>query len=297
MKASKVLRGSRVELKRWRLLAPAGEAAHVARVTLTAGRVSRLHTHDFAEVFWVERGEVRHEVDGAVQVLTTGALVGIRPARKHRLDAGAGGEGVIFNFAFSGARLRALEAAQPEAVARLFGAAGESGEPGATGERCPVFALPEAGLLELRAAGDALLARAPSGLETDYRLLQALCWTERGGREAQAPGVPDWLARGLERIARPEGWIGGLEALHRACGRSPAQVARVMRVVMRVSPIEYLNRLRMEHAERQLRLTRRTIVDVATECGFEGLSQFYRLFAARYKESPHRYRAARGGAV
>lgn len=294
MKASKALRGARVELKRWRLLAPAGEAAHVARVTLTPGRVSRLHTHDFAEVFWVERGEVRHEVDGTVQVLTAGALVGIRPVRRHRLDAGAGGEGVIFNFAFSAARLRALEAAQPEAVARLFGAAGASGEPG---EGCPVFALPEAGLLELRAAGDALLARAPSGLEADYRLLQALCWTEWGGREAQAPGVPDWLARGLERVARPEGWSGGLEALHRACGRSPAQVARVMRATLGVSPIEYLNRLRMEHAERQLRLTRRTIVDVATECGFEGLSQFYRLFAARYKESPHRYRAARGAAV
>lgn len=283
-----------MELKRWRLLAPAGEAAHVARVTLTPGRVSRLHTHDFAEVFWVERGEVRHEVDGAVQVLTAGALVGIRPARRHRLDAGAGGEGVIFNFAFSGARLRALEAAQPEAVARLFGAAGGAGE---EREECPVFALPEAGLLELRAAGDALLARAPSGLETDYRLLQALCWTERGGREAQAAGVPDWLARGLERVARPEGWSGGLEALQRACGRSPAQVARVMRATLGVSPIEYLNRLRMEHAERQLRLTRRTIVDVATECGFEGLSQFYRLFAARFKESPHRYRARRGAAV
>ncbi len=277
---------SGIELKRWRLLMPAGGAAHVARVTVSQGRISRLHTHDFAEIFWVEQGTIRHEVDGVVQTLSAGALVGIRPARRHRLDAPAGGGGVIFNFAFPAPQLRAVEAAHREAVVRLFG---EAGGP------CPVLALPEAGLLELRAAGDALLARPPGGLETDYRLLQALCWTERG--PASLPAMPDWLARGLERVARPDGWIHGLEGLHRACGRSPAQVARVMRATMGTSPIAYLNRLRMEHAERQLRLTSRSIMDVAVECAFSGLSQFYRLFAVRYKESPHRYRKRHQGAV
>ncbi len=277
---------SSVELKRWRLLLPEGGSAHVARVTLAPGRISRVHTHDFAEIFWVERGTVRHEVDGAVQSLSAGALVGIRPARRHRLDAPAGTEGVIFNFAFPTARLRALEAAHPEAVARLFG---EVSGP------CPVLTLSEAGLLELRAAGDVLLARPPSGLETDYRLMQALCWTERG--PALPPAVPDWLARGLERVARPDGWIHGLAGLHRACGRSPAQVARVMKATMDTSPIAYLNRLRMEHAERQLRLTPRSIVDVSAECGFAGLSQFYRLFVARHGESPRRYRKRHQGAV
>lgn len=280
------MKASSVELKRWRLLMPADGAAHVARVTLAPGRISRVHTHDFAEIFWVERGTVRHEVDGVAQVLSVGALVGIRPARRHRLDAPAGGEGVIFNFAFPATRLRALGESHPEAVARLFG---EADGP------CPVLALSEAGLLELRAAGDALLARPPSELETGYRLLQALCWTERG--PASLPAMPDWLARGLERVARPDGWVHGLAGLHRACGRSPAQVARVMRTTMDTSPIAYLNRLRMEHAERQLRLTPRSIVDVSAECGFAGLSQFYRLFVACHGESPRRYRRRHQGAV
>lgn len=273
-------------MKRWRLLMPEGGAAHVARVTISTGRISRVHTHDFAEIFWVEQGTIRHEVDGVVQTLSAGALAGIRPERRHRLDAPAGGGGVIFNFAFPASQLRAMEASHAGAVVRLFGE---------TDGLCQVLALPEAGLLELRAAGDAMLARPPGRLEADYRLLQALCWTERG--PVSLPAMPDWLAHGLERMARPDGWIHGLDGLHRACGRSPAQVARVMRATMGGSPISYLNRLRMEHAERQLRLTSRSIVDVAAECAFSGLSQFYRLFAARYGESPHRYRKRHQGAV
>lgn len=265
---------------------PAGGAAHVARVTIGPGRISRLHTHDFAEIFWVEQGVIRHEVDGRVQPLCAGSLAGIRPARRHRLDALDGQGGVIFNLAFPVSRLRAMEAAHPEAVERLFGKAGEP---------CPTLTLPDAGLLELRAAGDALLARPPGELETHYRLLQALCWTERGPESL--PAMPDWLARGLERVARPERWARGLDGLHRACGRSPAQVARVMRATMGTSPIAYLNKLRMEHAERQLRLTSRAIIDVAAECAFSGLSQFYRLFSARHGESPHRYRKRHQGAV
>lgn len=277
---------SDIELKRWRRLMTADGAAHVARLTLTPGRISRLHTHDFAEIFWVERGSVRHEVDGAVQVLAAGSLVGIRPARRHRLAAPAGGEGVIFNFAFTAARLRALEALHPEPVARLFGRAGTP---------CPMLTLPDAGLLELRAAGDALLARMPGELETDYRLLQALRWTEF---ESPRPaGVPDWLARGLERAERPDLWTQGLSGLHRACGRSPAQVARVMKSKMGMAPIAYLNLLRMQYAERQLRLGSRAIVDICAECGFRGLSQFYRLFVIRHGESPFRYRRRHQGAV
>lgn len=265
---------------------PAGGAAHAARVTLVSGRISRPHTHDFAEIFWVERGSVRHETDGKVVTLPAGILVGIRPERCHRVDGPPKGDGSIFNLAFPAARLRALETAHPEAVKRLFGR--PDGE-------CPALMLPEAGLLELRAAGDALLVRPVTAVEADYRILQALRWVQQD--PARPPAVPDWLARGLEHMARPNGWTTGLSGLHKACGRSPSQVARVMLASLGVTPIAHLNRLRMVHAERQLRLTPRAITDVAAECGFEGLAQFYRLFVATYGESPNRYRRRHQGIV
>lgn len=275
-----------VEKKSWRRLMPNGGAAHTARVTLTRGRVSRPHTHDFAEIFWVERGSIRHETDGAVQTLGESTLVGIRPERRHRLEGPAKATGTIFNLAFPAARLRALETTHPEVIERLFGAAGGT---------CPALRLPEAGLLELRAAGDALLLRPPGALEVDYRILQALHWAEQ--QPAHPPAVPEWLTRGLDRVAQPDGWTQGLAALHRACGRSASQVARVMLATLGTTPIAYLNRLRMAHAERQLRLTPRPIVDVAAECGFDGLAQFYRLFSATYGESPNRYRRIHQGIV
>jgi AraC family transcriptional regulator, dual regulator of chb operon len=275
-----------IERKRWRLLMPGGGAAHAARVTLAAGRISKLHTHDFAEIFWVERGTVRHETEDGVQTLAAGSLVGIRPERRHRLDAPPTGEGVIFNLAFPLKKLRAIEAAHPEAVGRLFGV---SDRP------CPVTVIPDAGRLELRAAGDALLVRSVAELELDYRLLQILHRADQ--HPAIPPAIPDWLARGLDRMAHPDEWAGGLARFHTACGRSPSQVARVMLSAMGLTPIAYLNRLRMTHAERQLRLTSAPIVDVAAECGFEGLAQFYRLFAATHGESPHRYRRRHQGIV
>lgn len=275
-----------VEKKSWRRLMPKGGAAHVARATLSPGRVSRLHTHDFAEIFWVERGTIRHETDDAVQTLEEGVLVGVRPERVHRLEAPTKTQGTIFNLAFSAARFRALEATHPGAIKRLFGAVGGP---------CPALRVPEAGLLELRAAGDALLARPPGALEVDYRIFQALHWVEL--EPAHPPAVPEWLARGLEQVVRPEGWGQGLATLHRACGRSPSQLARVMLATMGTTPIAYLNRLRMAHAERQLRLTARPIIDVAAECGFDGLAQFYRLFSAAYGETPYRYRRVHQGIV
>lgn len=265
---------------------PAGGAAHAARVSLTPGRLSKLHTHDFAEIFWVERGTVRHEMEDGVQTLTAGSLVGIRPERHHRLDAPATGDGMIFNLAFPLKKLRALEAAYPAAIGRLFGVSGEAP---------PVTMIPDTGLLELRAAGDALLVRPVGELELDYRILQILHWADQ--HPALPPAIPDWLARGLDRMARPDEWAGGLARLHHACGRSPSQVARVMLSAMGLTPIAYLNQLRMMHAERQLRLTPRPIIDVAAECGFDGLAQFYRLFSAAYGESPHRYRRRHQGIV
>jgi AraC family cel operon transcriptional repressor len=275
-----------IERKSWRLLMPAGGAAHAARVTLAPGRINKLHTHDFAEIFWVERGAVRHEAEDGVHTLTQGSLVGIRPERCHRLDAPATGDGTLFNLAFPLKKLRAFESAYPQAIGRLFGA------PGGTGL---TMMIPDAGRLELRAAGDALLVRPVGEMELDYRILQILHWADQ--HPALPPALPDWLARGLERMARPAGWMGGLARFHQACGRSPSQVARVMLSSMGVTPIAHLNRLRMMHAERQLRLTPRPIMDISAECGFDGLAQFYRLFSAAYGESPHRYRRRHQGIV
>ena len=46
-----------LERKRWRDLVPAGAWHHLAVILFTPGRSGRLHTHDFPEVFWLERGE------------------------------------------------------------------------------------------------------------------------------------------------------------------------------------------------------------------------------------------------
>jgi len=55
------------------------------------------------------------------------------------------------------------------------------------------------------------------------------------------------------------------------------------------------NRLRMEHAARELRITDRPILDILLECGFSGAYQFYKRFQDFHRLSPAAYRRQFGG--
>jgi AraC family L-rhamnose operon regulatory protein RhaS len=55
--------------------------------------------------------------------------------------------------------------------------------------------------------------------------------------------------------------------------------------------VEYLNRLRLGHAERLLRSGRYSVTGAAFSSGFEDLSHFYRLFRGRHGMAPKRWLA------
>lgn len=52
------------------------------------------------------------------------------------------------------------------------------------------------------------------------------------------------------------------------------------------TPMAYLRKIRLERALEQLTGTNRTIVDIATSCGFESLSGFYKAFEKQYNRPP-----------
>ena len=57
-----------------------------------------------------------------------------------------------------------------------------------------------------------------------------------------------------------------------------------------MTPFEYLNYVRIREAERLLEITSLNIEEIASECGFDNYSHFFRMFKRINKLSPNKWR-------
>jgi AraC family transcriptional regulator of adaptative response / methylphosphotriester-DNA alkyltransferase methyltransferase len=84
-----------------------------------------------------------------------------------------------------------------------------------------------------------------------------------------------------------------LDQLASRSGFSPQHLNRVFRRTLGVTPLQYLNRRRMEHAAALLRDGRLTVSAVGQQVGFADPYYFSRVFSQHFKQSPTEYRASR----
>jgi AraC family cel operon transcriptional repressor len=70
-----------------------------------------------------------------------------------------------------------------------------------------------------------------------------------------------------------------------------------VRAVFGLTPSAYINRVRMDYAARELRVTARPITDIALDCGLSNLSHFYALFRNAHGHTPRAYRLAHNRTV
>jgi AraC family transcriptional regulator, dual regulator of chb operon len=265
---------------RWRSITAPDQLAHVARRSLAGRNAVRVHTHDFAEVLWVERGSGQHEANGRRTNLAAGDLVLVRPRDRHGFFDGDA-DFTIVNVAFPAAVLSHLRRRYFPRDAAFFG--GRSPAPA-------VFAV-DAGRLRLLSAESAELARhATDRLALERFLLNLLHDLAGRTKPAGLASCPPWLLRALDELRQPEHLVGGAARLARLAGRSPEHLARVLHAATGLRPIDLVTRARMDHAAGQLALTERPIVEVALACGFESLSHFYRVFRQHHGETPRAYR-------
>jgi AraC family transcriptional regulator, dual regulator of chb operon len=269
-----------MEKKRWRDLVPSDEWFHLARFRFMPGRKALLHTHDFPEIFWIETGRARHVINGRDKRLDAGDLIFVRAPDRHVLVP-ADREGfMLVNLAFS-----------PKVLSDLLARHGDDLKP-FHDRSTPLPDRRQLSPAQIRILGSgiATLARATRkrlALEQFllelYALLLPLPGTDSGP-------LPEWLALACERIQEVSCFSEGAAGLVRVARRSPEHVARVVRERFGCTPSDYVNRIRMEHAARELRLGSRPITDIALECGLQDLSHFYALFRATFGQTPRRYR-------
>lgn len=250
-----------------------GESHHVGRRRVTGAFTGALHTHDFAEILWVEDGSLTHLINGESRLITAGDVVFIRPADAHTFRPVAGGFTTV-SLAFPAQTLTFLRR-------RYFA---HTEWPWSLTPRPRTHRL---GPIQLRRLTDLLAADPSSRLVLERALLELL-------HEVAEPAgntLPSWLLTATSRVAEdPAALVGGVPALARYAGRSREHVNRLLREHTGRTATETVNELRLSQAAKELRMTDHPIARIAADCGLGNLSHFYRLFDRRFGTTPRRYR-------
>ncbi|MBU3666043.1 MAG: helix-turn-helix domain-containing protein [Chthoniobacterales bacterium] len=264
-----------------------GEIFHLQSDLRTSRWGVSMHTHCYAEVFWIFQGKARHHVNGVTLDLGAGSVVFIRPHDVHSVEKLPHGPLGFANLAFSTEHLREIQH-------RYF-------------QNDPLWPWSEASLPEIRVLERAQLDRlrdwtgelataSRSARELDRFLLSLLhLIAVSAGARTLPTGIPDWLARACRGIREPEAMREGVPAWVRLCGRGSEHVARTTRAWLGVSPTEYVNAVRLQAFECQLRCTATPIIELGMSVGFESVGHLYARFKARYGMPPNRYRRVHWG--
>jgi AraC-like DNA-binding protein/quercetin dioxygenase-like cupin family protein len=249
------------------------------------------HWHDCLEITCVRSGRADYFVDGKTYGMGPGDIIIFNNIEPHgwAIDRDAplsatvavfmpgliAGQASLFDYGYlrpffeRGANFRNRLASGDEAVARLF-------------------SLVEETRLEYVAErpGYRLMIKA--------MILQALTLLERHYRRGEEPGESlEARRRSLARIGEALDFMQqgfgeaiSLEDVARKALMSPHYFSTYFKKATGATFIEYLSRLRVGRARELLRGTDRKLLDIAQDCGFNNMSNFYRAYRRAFGATP-----------
>jgi AraC family cel operon transcriptional repressor len=271
---------------RFRHFAAANEAFHLARSVKVLKSPLQLHRHDFAEICWVESGEGSHFLNGGCLPLCARDIFFILPNDCHGLSARATSAMTIVNLAFPATLVGDLRERYFSGERRWFW-----GDRKAAG--CEHLSPSQ--IARIGRAADLLAFSPRESFPRDWFLL--MLFNELGANAQQSgtlpPEAPDWLRHACQAISRPEHFRMGITEFHRLAGKSPEHFARTLKALIRLTPTDYMNRVRLDHAALQLRMSQSPVTQIAYDSGFGNLSHFFHLFRREYSATPSAYRSRR----
>lgn len=262
----------------------ADEAFQFTRKDLSDSAPVFEHYHDFFELLLIEQGEVYHWINRVEEVLRPGHMVFIRPRDCHALQAMSGSGARILNVVF-----------RKETASHLLDRYGTDMEDRFFWQRSHLPAT-----LRLHGSQRERAINGMLTLQTSHRtlariehfLLSVMTHVLDAG-EAIDDRAPSWLIAACRAVREPRVFRRGATGFLDAAGRSHEHVCRQARRHLGLSPTQYVNRIRVQHAAMLLSATDRPLADLASDCGFENLSYFHRLFREQYGTTPHQYRSRR----
>ncbi|MBQ2262326.1 MAG: helix-turn-helix domain-containing protein [Loktanella sp.] len=249
---------------------------HLTRATLTAQRPRSLHQHDFFELFWVQNGTIRHHLPQGTETLAEGTIVFLSPGQSHALQ-GRGEHALVVSLCLHPGLIAALAGRHPSLSGHLFWT--QTGLARHHRDMRELAVLNHAAVQLERSRCDTIAAEA---------FLLPLCAELTG--ETYPQGAPDWLIRACRTAQDPTVFREGAAGLVALTGKAHPHVSRSMRKFFGLTPSDYINRIRMQHAARALTTDADPISQIAADCGIPNMSHFHKLFRAAYGDTPLQYR-------
>ena len=249
------------------------------------------HTHDYVEMVYMCAGETRHTVNGSPITLRRGELLMLgRNARQSIEPAGEGDIAVNFIVrpAFFSGTLPFL--GEEETPLRRFVVSCLTGESEAdyllfhVAEILPVQNLIENLLFTL--LEDTPNKRGILQMTMGLLFAQLMNHTEALQFETREQNAVVSVLRYLEENYRN----GSLSEIAERLHYNLPSLSRLIRQKTGKNYIELLQEKRLSQAAWLLRNTDKNVDEIANAVGYENISYFHRLFAARYHRSPKKYR-------
>lgn len=248
---------------------------YVHRDIVSQASCTDSHRHNFAEIFLVEAGCGTHYLNDKEYPLRSGQVWILSPRDVHRLATKQRLR--IMNWAFPAESLTQLS--QRYTLSDL-------GTPPVRSPDPDVFN-------QLVLLGERLSVRRRSLLFLENFLMQVLMLWDDTARFAELSlpsGGPEWISGVPGALENPDVLEGGVEGLADFFGKTREYLSREVKKHYGRSPSVLLSEARAVYAKQLLSMTALPLVDVAARCGFESLSQFYKIFKRSTGTSPGRYR-------
>ena len=243
------------------------------------------HYHDFYEFTLVESGVSIHYINGHYIPTARSNLTFIRPADCHCYMYYKSSEYTMFN-------IRISVEVYNEINDFLRGVLDRMREP-----ELPVSTFISERSMERYSAVLRRLADAPASVCRGAEMKSVLCdlFFELLNAEEPAPILPEWMDAIIDVIR--SGYTEDIDLKSISCnaGVSHEHVCRCFRKYLGITPSQYVNAVRLEKAANLLVMTKKDILQISYEVGFNNVSYFCRQFGDRFHISPSKYRALREG--
>lgn len=254
---------------------------HIARTTIHSRNDLSLHDHDYAEIFWVEKGTGQHLVNGHKIALLPGHMVMIRPQDQHTFTSDKNGI-TIMNLAFPIETMEHLRSRYfPDSHSYFW-----------TNDALPFHKLMDLNTInQISKRAENYWKCQKNNLYIDSILLSIFRFISLYDNvKVENESIPAWLNKGLQEFSSPELFKTGPNGFARLCEKNIDHVNRTVKRVFNKTLSALVNELRMNYAAQQLSITNVPIKTICMDCGITNLGHFYNIFKETYHQPPSVYR-------
>lgn len=258
------------------------EVFYIARSLFYSDIMSPLHTHDFAEIVFVEKGIFVHEINGEKDEIPSGSIQFIYPEDVHGFSAKKNKDAIITNLAFYFSRL-------DDTCKQFFLKKRMDNQhkalPYVQSHDYQWTSL-YTKLSKIKQLPQAMQHYAFHSIIYDYIYLYTTSYVNSQHHTI----IPRWLYGAKKEMEKQENLLEGLPRFIELSKKSQEHLTRQMKKHYGLTPVQWINQLKLERMETLLLSTNMDILDIIYEVGFHNVSYCYALFKKKNACAPKEFR-------